>query len=97
MLWARCVNEAVEALTRQREAFMSLNSKGRAQAVYDALSFEATVGDMHSSTTWQQPLQKVIYRVGPSADRSREVCRGIFLAHFPTSLASLKRRVQEKR
>eukprot|EP00965_Chrysotila_dentata_P146600 4840949-Pleurochrysis_carterae.AAC.1 len=31
------------------------------------------------------------------ADRMREICREIFLAHYPSSLASLKRRVQKKR
>eukprot|EP00965_Chrysotila_dentata_P155514 5138570-Pleurochrysis_carterae.AAC.1 len=38
-LWAHTTPEAVEALTRQRESFLELNSKERAQAVYDALAF----------------------------------------------------------
>eukprot|EP00965_Chrysotila_dentata_P231122 6198166-Pleurochrysis_carterae.AAC.1 len=96
-LWAVETSDAVQVLARQRQAFLALNSKGRAQAVYDALSFEAAVGDLHGSSTWQQPLRKVIYRTGPAADRSRSVCREMFLEHFPTSLASLKRRIQEKR
>eukprot|EP00965_Chrysotila_dentata_P206407 6183516-Pleurochrysis_carterae.AAC.1 len=35
-LWAHVVHEAAEALTCQRKAFLALNSKERAQAVYDA-------------------------------------------------------------
>eukprot|EP00965_Chrysotila_dentata_P245812 6206789-Pleurochrysis_carterae.AAC.7 len=53
---------------------------------------------LYNSQTWTAPLRKVIFRVGPLfADRVRHVCSEVFLAHFPTSLASLTRRIQENR
>eukprot|EP00965_Chrysotila_dentata_P243386 6205385-Pleurochrysis_carterae.AAC.1 len=93
-LWDRRNEIAVAALRKQREQFLALGTRARAKTVLEALSFESSRGAQQG---WAAPVQRVVYRVGTSVDRMREVCREVFLANYPVGLATLKRRVKEKR
>ena len=64
--------------------------------VYNALAF-ADALQLHGASGWKPPVQKIVYRVGPNAGQRRPVCREVFLAHYPVSLATLKRIEQRKR
>eukprot|EP00965_Chrysotila_dentata_P156083 5156774-Pleurochrysis_carterae.AAC.4 len=75
-------------------------NRERVLTVYNALVLESHVGALHDAEPqppWRRPVQRVLMRVGPSADKLRVVCKESFLEHCPYSLASLKRRMHEKR
>eukprot|EP00965_Chrysotila_dentata_P212540 6187101-Pleurochrysis_carterae.AAC.1 len=98
-LWAHLSSDAIVALTRQREQFLALSNRERAKAVCNSLVLESHVGPLHNDaaqSSWRRPMQRVFMRVGPSPDKVREVCKQVFREHHPYSLASLKRRMQEK-
>ena len=99
-LWARSITGSVDALQKARSDFLALGTKERGNAVLAALAF-AEVQQLHpdagAGVAWKPPVAKVMFRVGPTADHQRTVCRSIFLAHYPVSLATLKRVVQRKR
>ena len=95
-LWARTVPAAMAALRKQRETFLAKGTKERGVEVYDALTFPDAL-QLHGPSGWTPPVHKVLYRVGPGVEQRRPVCREIFLANYPISLATLKRIVQRKR
>ena len=96
-LWARGVDASIGALQQQRAAFLQLNARARSETVYEALDF-AHAAQLHSAAAdWDVPMQRVVFCVGPSEDRKRVVCREIFLAQYPVSLATLKRLIARKR
>ena len=99
-LWARSITGSVDTLRQARCAFLAMGTKDRGSAVLAALAFDESQ-QLHAGAgagvVWKPPIAKVIFRVGPSADRQRTVCRCIFLARYPVSLATLKRIVQRKR
>lgn len=95
-LWARGVPAAITVLTKQREAFLVKGSKERGNDVFAALTF-ADATQLHGPTAWKPPVNKVVYKVGPTPEQQRVVCQEIFLAHYPVSRATLKRLVQRKR
>jgi len=78
----------------QCKRILALSTKQRAKTVYGALMFESTT-DVHNA--WRVPCPRPLYRVGPSPDKMRVVCRQTFLANYPISLATLKRLVLNKR
>eukprot|EP00965_Chrysotila_dentata_P083803 2766211-Pleurochrysis_carterae.AAC.2 len=70
------------------------------KAVYNSLVLDSHVGPLHNEAAqspWRRPMQRVLMRVGPFSDKVREVCKEVFTEHYPCSLASLKRRIQEVR
>ena len=95
-LWARSVPAAIAALKKQREVFLAQGCKERGQEVYAALSFREAV-QLHGTREWTPPMRPVVYRIGPTPEQQRIVCREAFLAHYPVSTATLKRIVQRKR
>ena len=95
-LWSRTFPAAVAALTKQREAFLAQSSKQRGHDVFAALTF-GDASQLHGPAAWTPPVSRVVYRVGPTPEQQRVVCREVFLAHYPISLATLKRLVQRKR
>ena len=100
-LWARSIPGSVDVLRKARTDFLALGTKERGNAVLAALAFDES-NQLHrpgveGGIVWRPPISKVLYRVGPTPDRQRTVCRFIFLAHYPVSLATLKRIVQRKR
>ena len=98
-LWARGTATAVRVLRDQRKTFLDLGSKERGELVLKALGFESSSGGLHcgDDPRWKAPVAKVVFRLGPTPDRLRPVCRCIFLAQYPISLATLKRIIQRKR
>ena len=98
-LWARSSANAIKALTDQRTNFLSMKTKARGRAVYDALVFASEVvpAEDHHLPTWKTPYARVLYRVEVRPGHWREVCRSVFLAHYPVSNSTLKRIVARKR
>eukprot|EP00965_Chrysotila_dentata_P211198 6186336-Pleurochrysis_carterae.AAC.1 len=69
MLWARYVDDAVNALTSVRKAFSAKSGKERGKNVWDAISFP-DVSTVHGEGEWRSPMARLAYRIGPSLSGS---------------------------
>ena len=99
-LWARSTANAIAALRKQRASFLERGSKARARVVLDALSFHTqscVVKEEDGMPGWTNPYAQICFRVEIAPQRWREVCRSVFLSHYPVSPATLKRVIARKR